>query len=68
MIRTCSPFSNMCFGFGFSFVAVTCCEDLLDLVRGERRRLLAGPTKPVTFGVFFTRCHDSSDISISTRM
>jgi hypothetical protein len=29
---------------------------------------LPEPTNPVTFGVFFTRCHASSDISISMMM
>jgi hypothetical protein len=43
-------------------------DDLVDLALRERRGLRPVPTKPVTLGVFFTTCHDSSDISISTRM
>ena len=30
--------------------------------------LAPAPTKPVTFGVFFTTCHALSDMCISTRM
>ena len=42
LIRTCSPFSNMYFGFGFSAAVFTCVQNLLDLVLAERRRLRAG--------------------------
>ena len=45
LIRTCSPFSNMYFGFGFSAAVFTCVENLLDFVLAQRRRLRARADK-----------------------
>src|SRR5947208_8377792 len=66
--RTLSPSSNSTFGFGFrapslSWVvsrAISC-----SLTAGG---LVALPTNPVIFGVFFTRCQVRSLSSICTRM
>ena len=52
LIRTCSPFSNMYFGFGFSAALLTCCRicSTSSLLNGVG--LAPAPTKPVTFGVY----------------
>ncbi len=68
LIRTCSPFSNMYFGFGFSAAVFTCVRicSTSSLLSGVG--FAPAPTNPVTFGVFFTTCHAWSDMFISTRM
>ena len=68
MIFTGSPFSNTCFGFGFSFAVTTCSRIWLTSSAESGVGVFPMPTKPVTFGVFFTTCQVSSFISISTRM
>jgi len=68
LIRTCSPFSNMYFGFGFSAAVFTCVRicSTSSLLSGVG--FAPAPTNPVTFGVFLTTCHAWSDMFISTRM
>ena len=58
----------MYFGFGFSFAVTTCSRIWLTSSSESGVGFLPVPTKPVTFGVFFTTCQAASDISISTRM
>ncbi len=41
-------------------------EDRVDLLAGSGDGRVPEPTNPVTFGVDFTRCQESSVISIST--
>ena len=68
LIRTCSPLSNMYFGFGFSAAVFTCVRicSTSSLLSGVG--FAPAPTKPVTFGVFLTTCHALSVMFISTRM
>ncbi len=77
MMRTLSPRSKVYFGFGFSIDSLTWLKiwSASSWERGTGR--LPEPTKPVTLGVFFTRCQVESGIflpsapssvSISTRM
>ena len=68
LIRTWSPFSNVYFGFGFSAASVTWLRIWSTSSRESGVGLAPAPTKPVTFGVFFTTCHAWSVMCISTRM
>ena len=78
MMRTPSPRSNVYFGLGFSIDSFTWWKiwSASSWLSGTGR--LPEPTKPVTLGVFFTRCQvesgiflpsePPSSVSISTRM
>lgn len=52
--------------YGISEDAIAAAKVVNDFGEIGVGRLRAPPTKPVTFAVFFTRCHVSSVISIST--
>jgi hypothetical protein len=62
--RTCSPTSKMIAGFGRSMPSFTWVCTWLISDSGIGAGLPLAPRNPVTFGVFFTRCQDSSFISI----
>ena len=64
--RTLSPFWKTDLGFGFSAPSSIWCRIASTSSRGSGDGRVPEPTKPVTFGVDFTRCQESSVISIST--
>jgi hypothetical protein len=77
MMRTLSPRSKVYLGFGFSIDSLTWLKiwSASSWESGTGRE--PEPTKPVTFGVFLTRCQvvsgiflpsGPSSVSISTRM
>ena len=62
MIRTLSPRSNVYFGFGFSFDSLTWSKIWSTSSWESGVGWLPVPTKPVTLGVFLTRCQVESGI------
>src|SRR5437899_1867113 len=66
--RTLSPSSNSTFAFGFSAPSESCVVSRAISCSLTAGGLVALPTNPVIFGVFFTRCQVRSFSSICTRM
>ena len=64
--RTLSPFWKTDLGFGFSAPSSIWWRIASTSSRGSGDGRVPEPTNPVTFGVDFTRCQESSVISIST--